>query len=181
MEAIQATNTKNERENRETAIKKKIMSQSLKRWGSHSPHFNQNSVLIVGTMFPVLKRVYDSFGDKMNTDFVYVMALLLSEQPWYRFLHIDNSFSKAKPLPPNVSIPKLLSMSSYALGSYLTDQTNLATFLGLSEEDVVYFNSRSSIKNPACFLAVNHHSRELDIQFRSSVGLSPVFVERSPN
>ena len=90
-------------------------------------------------LMPVLKRVYDSFGDKMNYDFFYVMVLLISEQPWSKIFNVDSSFSKGKPIPTSVSIRKLLSMSSYALGSYHTDKQNLAHFLSLPEKDIKVF------------------------------------------
>ena len=111
-------------------------------------------------LMPVLKRVYDSFGDKMNYDFFYVMVLLVSEQPWSKIFNVDSSFSKGKPIPTSVSIRKLLSMSSYALGSYHTDKQSLAHFLSLPEKDILFFNSVASLGKPACFLALNHHSKE---------------------
>lgn len=111
-------------------------------------------------LMPVLKRVYDSFGDKMNYDFFNVMVLLVSEQPWSKIFNIDSSFSKGKPVPSNVSIRKLLSMSSYALGAYHSEKSSLAHLLSLSEKDILFFNSVASVGKPACFLALNHHDNE---------------------
>ena len=111
-------------------------------------------------LMPVLKRVYDSFGDKMNYDFFYVMVLLVSEQPWSKIFNVDSSFSKGRPVPSTVSVRKLLSMSSYALGSYHSEKDEVARLLSLPEKDILFFNSVASLGKPACFLALNHHSKE---------------------
>lgn len=62
--------------------------------------------LEIRKLVPVLKKVYDSFGDKMNSDFVQVMLVLMSEQPWYKLLNLDNRFSQGKPLSSTV-LPSL--------------------------------------------------------------------------
>ena len=51
-------------------------------------------------------------------------------------------------------------MSAYSLGAYTHDKKRLASSLDLDEKDIVYFNSVASIGKPACFLAVNHKSKE---------------------
>ena len=62
--------------------------------------------LEIRKLVPVLKKVYDSFGDKMNSDFVQVMLVLMSEQPWYKLLNLDNRLSQGKPLSSTV-LPSL--------------------------------------------------------------------------
>ena len=49
----------------------------------------------IQSFIPVLRKVCESFGDKMNLDFLQVMCILSSEQPWNRFLNLNQSF-----LPP---------------------------------------------------------------------------------
>ena len=44
---------------------------------------------------PILRKACESFGDKMNLDFLQVMCILSSEQPWNAFLNLNQSF-----LPP---------------------------------------------------------------------------------
>ena len=51
---------------------------------------------------PVLKKVWNSFGDKMNTDFIQVMFLLMTEQPWFQYVKVKDGFSKGKPLTSKV-------------------------------------------------------------------------------
>ena len=51
-------------------------------------------------------------------------------------------------------------MSAYSLGAYTHDKKKLASSLDLDEKDIVYFNSVASIGKPACFLAINHKSKE---------------------
>ena len=86
--------------------------------------------------------------------------LCVLKREYAALFNVDSSFSKGKPIPTSVSIRKLLSMSSYALGSYHTDKQSLAHFLSLPEKDILFFNSVASLGKPACFLALNHHSKE---------------------
>lgn len=58
-------------------------------------------------LVPVLKKVCDSFGDKMNSDFFQVMLVLISEQPWYKLLKTGNGFSQGR--------------SDFSTGSFLSD------------------------------------------------------------
>ena len=51
-------------------------------------------------------------------------------------------------------------MAAYSLGSYTTGGSELASFLHLHNEDIVYFNAAAEVGKPACFLAVNHESKE---------------------
>ena len=95
----------------------------------------------------------------MNYDFFYVMVLLVSEQPWSKIFNVDSSFSKGKPIPTSVSIRKLLSMSSYALGSYHTDKQSLAHFLSLPEKDIL-FSILSLFSGSLPVFSLNHYSKE---------------------
>lgn len=54
-------------------------------------------------LVPVLKKVCDSFGDKMNSDFFQVMLVLISEQPWYKLLKTGNGFSQGRAISPQAA------------------------------------------------------------------------------
>ena len=43
----------------------------------------------------------------MNANFLQVMFLLASEQPWYDYLQIPHAFQTAQPLPSNVVVELL--------------------------------------------------------------------------
>lgn len=51
-------------------------------------------------------------------------------------------------------------MSAYSLGAYTADRDRLAVALGLAPQDILYFNAEATVGKPACFLAVNHKSKE---------------------
>ena len=106
----------------------------------------------------MLKRVYDTL-ERMNYDILYVMVLLVSEQPWSKSIYVDSSFSKGKPIPTSVSIRKLFSMSSYALGSYHSDKQSLAHFLSLPEKDIL-FSILSLFSGSLPVFSLNHYSKE---------------------
>ena len=69
-------------------------------------------------------------------------------------------------------------MSAYSLGAYTHDKKRLASSLDLDEKDIVYFNSVASIGIPACFLAVNHKSKEYHFMILFKLELLLVFVEQ---
>ena len=69
-------------------------------------------------------------------------------------------------------------MSAYSLGAYTHDKKRLASSLDLDEKDIVYFNSVASIGKPACFLAVNHKSKEYHSMILFKLELLLVFVEQ---
>lgn len=56
--------------------------------------------LEIRKLVPVLKKVYESVGDKMNSDFFQVVLVLISEQPWYKLLKTGNGFSQGRALSP---------------------------------------------------------------------------------
>lgn len=54
-------------------------------------------------ILPVLKKVCNSFDDKMNTEFAQVMFLLMMQQPWYQYIKVKDGFSKGKEVSSKVS------------------------------------------------------------------------------
>lgn len=55
-------------------------------------------------ILPVFQKVCDSFGERMNANFLQVMFLLASEQPWYDYLRIPHEFQPAQPIPSHVVV-----------------------------------------------------------------------------
>ena len=90
-------------------------------------------------LVPVLKKVCDSFGDKMNSDFFQVMLVLISEQPWYKLLKTGNGFSQGRAISPQAaSFPTQLCLDVYK---------EVAGNVGLLAGGV-YGGSRSSCDDP---------------------------------
>lgn len=69
-------------------------------------------------------------------------------------------------------------MATYSLASYTTGDSDLASYLHLRNEDIIYFNATAEIGKPACFLAVNHETKEYSLNVRLTVGSLQVFVEQ---
>ena len=70
-------------------------------------------------------------------------------------------------------IKKLLEMSAYSLGAYTADRDRLAAALGLKPQDILYFNAEATVGKPACFLAVNHKSKEYLLPHAFTLESSP--------
>ena len=54
-------------------------------------------------IIPVLRKLCNTWGDRMNTEFIQVMSLLISEQPWNKLLNLHQSFRPGRPIPSSVS------------------------------------------------------------------------------
>jgi len=69
-------------------------------------------------------------------------------------------------------------MSAYALGAYVNDASRLPSLLSIRPGDLLYFNSNGTVRNPACFLAVNHTHKEYSLRYLYLLELLLRSVER---
>ena len=69
-------------------------------------------------------------------------------------------------------------MSAYALGAYVNDASRLPSLLNIRPDDLLYFNTNGTVRNPACFLAVNHAHKEYSILYLYLLELLLRSVER---
>lgn len=67
-------------------------------------------------------------------------------------------------------------MAAYSIGAYTNDPDQLSKNLRIDRNDIVYFNTTATVGKPACFLAINHKSKEYVLFRVFNVESLPVFV-----
>lgn len=67
-------------------------------------------------------------------------------------------------------------MAAYSIGAYTDNPDQLSKQLRIDRNNILYFNTTATVGKPACFLAINHKSKEYVLVCLFNVESLQVFV-----